>query len=185
MTKLLLALALAVLCSALGCAKTQPRPAAPFRDPAPSDGPAPSGSPAPSGAPGSTGGAAPSGSPTKAPENIAVYIKQGGFAGFDTRLEIREDGSMTYTDNKTKQTRNLAADPALLRQLREVLAKPELVAAAGNTSAQGADLMTYGMIVQTTQGQRGITTTDAAHPPQIVSDLQSVLDQLWAYARTH
>lgn len=185
MTKLLLALVLLTLCSILGCAKPQPKPAVPIQDPAPSGTPAPTGTTAPADTPVPASSPAPTSSPSTAPAIIATYTKKGGFAGFDTQLIIRDDGSMTYADNKTKQSKDLPADAALLQQLRDILKNPDLAAAAGSTSAQGADLMAYGMIVQTTQGRRTITTTDAAHPPQIVSDLQSTLDQLWAYARTH
>jgi len=116
---------------------------------------------------------------------LAVYEKSGGFAGMDSRLVVRDNGALVLEDRRTGVTTQVAADPARLKRLREVLRKPELAAVKSlYTKPDGADLMSYGIDATTPKGTRSISTFDAADHPAVVGELIEALDALWADART-
>lgn len=116
---------------------------------------------------------------------IATYEKVGGFAGFNTRLVVRNDGAMTLEDRKAGRTTQATADPASVERLRALAASPDLrsIQSAYSPPPGGADLLTYDITISTDRGSRSVRTTDAAEHPQIVTDLIGVLDDLWGQAR--
>lgn len=116
---------------------------------------------------------------------LATYEKTGGFAGFNTRLVVQHDGTMTLEDRKTGRTTQATADPASMERLRALAASPDLrsIQSAYPPPPGGADLLTYDISVSSDRGSRSVRTTDAAEHPQIVTDLIGVLDDLWGQAR--
>lgn len=122
-----------------------------------------------------------------APPNgvLATYEKSGGFAGMDTRVVVRDDGTVTYEDRRAKTTKQANASPAAMDHLRAALRDPGLAAAKRSyTQPEGADLQQFQIHAQTPSGPKDITTFDAAEHPEAVTKLIEALDAIWGEART-
>ncbi|HEX8628657.1 MAG TPA: hypothetical protein VF755_10855 [Catenuloplanes sp.] len=138
-------------------------------DPAPggSDQPAPGGSgpPGTTAAPTTTGGtvvASPA-APNRT-DVLVSYGRQGGIAGVHDRFEIRENGSFTITDGRTRRTTTGQLEAADLTAVRQVLRDSRFAdLQTFNRGPRGADLFSYEVIYQ----GRQVYAQDGGVPPPL------------------
>lgn len=120
--------------------------------PAGSDEPAPAGSGLPGTTPAPTTAGGTEGASPAAPNRSDVlvsYGRQGGIAGVHDRFEIRQNGSFTITDGRTRRTTTGQLEPADLAAVRQVLQDSRFGdLQTFNRGPRGADLFSYEVVYQ-------------------------------------